>query len=102
MSGDDKAARIRIDKWLWHARFFKTRALAQDAAASGIVRLNGARVVKSGHGVKLGDVLTVPAGREVLAVRVVAFGLRRGPAAEARLLYEIVAGPGLDRETPPA
>jgi ribosome-associated heat shock protein Hsp15 len=102
MSGDEKADRIRIDKWLWHARFYKTRALAQDATQSGIVRLNGARVVKSGHGVKLGDVLTVPAGREVLAVRVVAFGLRRGAAPEARLLYEIVAGAGLDRETPPA
>jgi ribosome-associated heat shock protein Hsp15 len=92
--------RIRIDKWLWHARFYKTRALAQGAAESGIVRLNGARVVKSGHGVKRGDVLTVPQGREVVAVRVVAFGERRGPAPEARLLYEIVAGSGLDPAAP--
>lgn len=95
-------ARIRVDKWLWHARFYKTRALAQRAAESGIVRLNGARVVKSGHGLKLGDVLTVPQGREALVVRVVAFGERRGPAPEARLLYEIVAGAGLDPGgTPP-
>jgi ribosome-associated heat shock protein Hsp15 len=92
--------RIRIDKWLWHARFFKTRPLAQHAAESGLVRLNGARVVKSGHGVKLGDVLTVPQGRDVLAVRVVAFGLRRGPAPEARLLYEIVAENTLDPRPP--
>ena len=69
MSGDDKADRIRIDKWLWHARFYKTRSLAQDAAEAGRIRLNGARVVKSGHGVKLGDVLTVPQGRETFAVR---------------------------------
>ena len=93
--------RIRIDKWLWHARFFKTRALAQRASESGIVRLNGARVVKSGHGIKLGDILTVPSGREAVAVRVVAFGERRGPAPEARLLYEIVAGNSLDPSAPP-
>jgi ribosome-associated heat shock protein Hsp15 len=93
MSADDKADRIRIDKWLWHARFYKTRALAQDATQSGIVRLNGARVAKSGHGIKLGDVITVPQGRQAIAVRVVAFGLRRGPASEAQLLYEVVATP---------
>ncbi|MBS0471871.1 MAG: RNA-binding S4 domain-containing protein [Proteobacteria bacterium] len=94
-------ARIRIDRWLWHARFYKTRPLAQAAAEAGRVRLNGARVVKSGHGIKLGDVLTVPTGREALVVRVVAFGERRGPAPEARLLYEIVAGAGLDPEASP-
>ena len=88
--------RIRIDKWLWHARFFRSRVLAQQAAESGRLRLNGTRVVKSGHGVKYGDVLTVPQGREVLAVRVVAFGERRGPAAQARALYEIVAEDTLD------
>ncbi len=91
-----KEDRIRIDKWLWHARFYRSRPLAQEAAESGKLRLNGARVVKSGHGVKCGDVLTVPQGREVLAVRVVAFGERRGPATEARALYEIVAGNTLD------
>jgi ribosome-associated heat shock protein Hsp15 len=98
--------RIRIDKWLWHARFFRTRVLAQAAAASGTVRLNGARVAKSGHGIKVGDILTIPAGRDVLAVCVVAFGERRGPALQARTLYEIVAEPelpsgGLDPQGPP-
>jgi ribosome-associated heat shock protein Hsp15 len=92
--------RIRIDKWLWHARFYRSRVLAQEAAESGVVRLNGARVVKPGHGVKLGDLLTVPQGRAPLAVRVIGFGLRRGSAPEARLLYEIVAPPGLDHEPP--
>ncbi len=88
--------RIRIDKWLWHARFYKTRPLAQAAADGGRIRVNGNRVEKAGRGIKLGDVLTVPTGREVLAVKVVAFGERRGPAPEARLLYEIVAEDGLD------
>ena len=58
--------------------------------------MNGARVFKAGHGLKCGDVVTLPRGREVLAVRVVAFGKRRGPASEAQALYEIVAGNSLD------
>ena len=91
-----KQDRIRIDKWLWHTRFFRSRAQAQKAAESGIVRLNGTRIVKSGHGIKRGDVLTVPHGCEVLAVRVLAFGERRGPASEARALYEIVTENTLD------
>lgn len=91
-----KDARIRIDKWLWHARFYRSRVLAQEAAESGRLRLNGARVVKSAHALKCGDVLTVPQGSEVLVVRVVAFGVRRGPAQEARALYEIVAEDTLD------
>ncbi len=92
----DAAERIRIDKWLWHARFYKTRVLAQEAAEKGRIRLNGARTEKAGRGIKIGDVLTVPTGRDVLIVRVVAFGERRGPAPQARLLYEIVAPDGLD------
>jgi len=97
----DAADRIRIDKWLWHARFYKTRVLAQEAAEKGRIRLNGARTEKAGRGIKLGDILTVPTGRDVLIVRVVAFGERRGPAPEARLLYEIVAEDGLDPKAPP-
>jgi len=97
----DAADRIRIDKWLWHARFYKTRVLAQEAAEKGRIRLNGARTEKAGRGIKLGDILTVPTGRDVLIVRVVAFGERRGPAPEARLLYEIVAEDGLDPKGPP-
>jgi ribosome-associated heat shock protein Hsp15 len=80
--------RVRIDKWLWHARFYKSRALASEAAASGLIRLNGARVEKPGIGLKMGDVLTLPRGREVTAVRVTGFALRRGPAREAQALYE--------------
>ena len=88
--------RDRIDKWLWHARFYKSRSLAQQAATSGLVRLNGARIEKAGHGIKPGDLVTVPRGREVVAVRVLAIAVRRGPAREAEALYEIVADGGLD------
>ena len=91
--------RIRIDKWLWYARFYKSRALAQHAAVSGLIRLNGARVEKASAGVGPGDVLTLPRGRAVVAVRVQALALRRGPAHEAQTLYEILGESVLD---PPA
>lgn len=80
----------RIDKWLFHARFYRTRPLAQAAAASGKVRLNGARIDKPGHALRCGDVLTLGRGAELVAVRVLALAERRGPANDARLLYEIV------------
>jgi ribosome-associated heat shock protein Hsp15 len=83
---------VRIDKWLWHARFYKTRGLAQQAACSGMLRLNNARVEKASVSVKPGDVLTVPRGqREISVVRVHALGVRRGPAPEARALYEVLS-----------
>jgi len=81
----------RIDKWLFHARFYRTRPLAQAAASAGKVRLNGVRIDKPGHALKCGDVLTLGRGADVLAVRVLALAERRGPATEARTLYEIVA-----------
>jgi ribosome-associated heat shock protein Hsp15 len=80
----------RLDKWLFHARFYRTRPLAQAAAQAGKVRLNGARVEKPGHAVKPGDVLTLGRGGQVMAVRIVALAERRGPATEARNLYEIL------------
>ncbi|MBV9331010.1 MAG: RNA-binding S4 domain-containing protein [Alphaproteobacteria bacterium] len=83
----------RMDKWLWHARFFRTRALAQRAAASGLVRLNGRPVDKPGHWVRLGDVVTVPTAREAMVVRIVAIAERRGRPQDAQRLYEIVAEP---------
>jgi ribosome-associated heat shock protein Hsp15 len=81
----------RIDKWLFHARFFRTRALAQAAASAGRLRLNGNRVEKPAQTVRPGDILTLPWGREVLALRIKALAQRRGPASQAQALYEIVA-----------
>jgi ribosome-associated heat shock protein Hsp15 len=80
----------RLDKWLFHARFYRTRPLAQAAAQTGRVRLNGARVEKPGHAVKPGDVLTLGRGGQVMAVRIVALAERRGPAMEAQKLYELL------------
>jgi ribosome-associated heat shock protein Hsp15 len=80
----------RLDKWLFHARFYRTRPLAQAATAAGRVRLNGMRVEKPGHALKPGDVLTLGKGAQVIAVRVLALAERRGPASEARSLYEVL------------
>jgi ribosome-associated heat shock protein Hsp15 len=80
----------RLDKWLFHARFYRTRPQAQAAAQGGKVRLNGLRVEKPGHAVKPGDILTLGRGGQVMAVKIVALAERRGPAAEAHNLYEIV------------
>jgi len=81
----------RLDKWLFHARFYRTRPLAQAAAAAGRIRLNGVKVDKPGHALKPGDVLTLGrGGGQVIAVKVLALGERRGPAAEARTLYEVL------------
>jgi ribosome-associated heat shock protein Hsp15 len=81
----------RIDIWLFHARFYRTRALAQAAASAGKVRLNGTRVEKPAQTLKPGDILTLGRGSEIVVLRVVALAERRGPAPQARLLYEIVA-----------
>ena len=80
----------RLDKWLFHARLYRTRALAQDATATGRVRLNGAKVDKPGHVLRAGDVLTLGKGSRVIAVRVLALAEKRGPAGEARGLYEVL------------
>lgn len=82
--------RLRLDKWLWCARFYKTRELAAKACESGHLRINGFRVEKAGREVRLGDVLTLPQRGGAVAIRVLAGAKRRGPATEARQLYEIL------------
>lgn len=81
---------IRLDKWLWQARFFKSRALASKICAAGRVRIDGERVTKPHATIRPGHVLTFPHARDIRVVRVVALGTRRGPAVEARTLYEDV------------
>ena len=82
----------RLDKWLFHARFYRTRPLAQAATVAGRVRLNGVRVEKPGHALKPGDILTLGKAGQVVAVRVLALAERRGPATEAKALYEVLEG----------
>jgi len=82
----------RLDKWLFHARFYRTRPLAQAATVAGRVRLNGIKVEKPGHILKPGDVLTLGKSGQVLEVRVLALAQRRGPPSEARALYEVLEG----------
>ena len=81
------AAKLRLDKWLVHARFCKTRSVAAALVTAGHVRVNGARAEKPSHAVVPGDVLTLVQPRVVRVIRVEALGLRRGPATEARTLY---------------
>jgi ribosome-associated heat shock protein Hsp15 len=81
----------RLDKWLFHARFYRTRTSAGAAAAGGKVRLNGVRIDKPGHAVRCGDMLILGRGSEMVAVRVLAVAERRGPAIEAQTLYEVVS-----------
>jgi ribosome-associated heat shock protein Hsp15 len=78
---------MRIDKWLWAARFFKTRSLAQHAVAGGRVKLNGDRI-KPAHEVKPGDAVAVRIEEFEWQVTVRGLAERRGPAAEARKLYD--------------
>lgn len=82
----DKA--LRMDKWLWQARFFKSRALASRVCIGGRVRVDGVKINKAHFAVRMGQVLTFPQGRQIRVVRVIALGVRRGPAKEASLLYE--------------
>lgn len=89
MSGDG----LRLDKWLWHARFYKSRTLATAACGSGRFRINSVLVSKSHQQIRPGDVLTFPHGPHIRILQVLALGRRRGPASEARLLYQDLAPP---------
>jgi len=88
-----REARQRIDKWLWFARVVKTRSAAQKLAVSGHVRVNHEKNEVASRLVKPGDVLTIALERTVRVLRVIAGGERRGPAPEARLLYEDISPP---------
>ncbi|MBM3517892.1 MAG: RNA-binding S4 domain-containing protein [Alphaproteobacteria bacterium] len=85
------SAAPRLDKWLWYARFFKSRSLACRLCAAGRVRINGISAKKASAVIRLGDVITFVQGPRVRVVRVVDLGGRRGPAPEARALYADLA-----------
>lgn len=89
------AQTIRLDRWLCHARLFKTRTLAADRIASGGVRVNGVPCRKPAHALRVGDVVTAAVPGGVRSLRMLSPGERRGSPAEARLLFDDLdaAGP---------
>ena len=86
MTTEEKTDSHRLDKWLWHARFFKTRSLATAAINGGKVHLNAERV-KPAHRVRIGDRLSLSLQGIVGEFEVLGLPVRRGPAAEARPIY---------------
>lgn len=83
----------RLDKWLWFARVAKSRTLAATLVAAGKVRVNRVRIVKASHGLKPGDVVTINVGPRVRVLKVLHPGIRRGPATEARGLFDELTPP---------
>lgn len=83
---------LRIDKWLWHCRFFKSRSDAARFVASGKVRVNRRPVSKTAYALKEGDILTFVHRDMVQVVQVRTLGARRGPPGEARSLYQDLSG----------
>lgn len=96
------AASQRLDKWLWFARVVKSRTMAAAFVAAGKVRVNRVRVVKPSHLVKAGDVITAGTHRDVRTLKVLAPGVRRGPASEASSLFEELTPPLALGRSPPA
>lgn len=87
------AEKQRADKWLWQARFFKTRSLSAKLITGGHLRINSEKVLKASATVKPGDVLTFVQGTRVRVIQVEGIGLRRGPAPEAQALYTDLSPP---------
>ena len=87
---DDKAKKIRIDKWLWWARFFKTRSLSTKIITKGSVRVNSRPIFKPSFEIKVDDVLTFTSAKSVRVIKVLSLGERRVNYEEARKMYENV------------
>ena len=93
---------LRLDKWLWYARFCKTRSLATAMCRAGQVRVNKVPVRKSNQSVRAGDVLTFSQGPRIRVIRIASLAPRRGPAPEAATLYEDISPPMPPRQARPA
>lgn len=87
MTQTDGGDSLRLDKWLFFARLFKSRGLAAERIEGGGVRLNGQSCQKPGRSIRPGDTLTVSAHGQVRSFEILALCTRRGPAAEAQTLY---------------
>lgn len=91
--GTSASADRRLDQWLWFARLAKSRSLAARLCNAGAVVVNGAAARKASQAIRIGDAVSVPQGAWRRTLRVLALGTRRGPASEARKLYEETARP---------
>ena len=83
----------RIDKWLWYTRAIKSRTLAAGLVEDGRVRINREKITKPSHAVEIGDVVTASVNDRLRILKVVALGVRRGPASEGQSLYEDLTPP---------
>ena len=88
--------KIRLDTWLWYARFYKSRSLSAKAILSGKLRLNSNKIIKPASKVKTNDVLTINHINMVRIIQVQSLGSRRGPASEAQKLYNDLSGDIID------
>ena len=84
--------KIRLDTWLWYARFYKSRSLSTKAILSGKLRVNSNKIIKPASKVKINDVLTINHANMVRIIQVQSLGSRRGPASEAQKLYYDLSG----------
>lgn len=98
MEGTPGAAEVRLDIWLWAARFFKTRSLAKQAIETGKIEVGGQRA-KASRSVQAGDAMKVVRGEETFVIEVTAIGMKRASAAVAQTLYRESEASRLARET---
>lgn len=94
----EDGGKVRIDKWLWYARFYKTRSLASKACQAGHIVVNGQTVSKASVNVGAGDKLQFFQGPHLRIVVILAPGTRRGPAPEAQTLYEDHSPPRVKKQ----
>jgi ribosome-associated heat shock protein Hsp15 len=97
ITSDD--AGLRIDKWLWYARFFKSRTLAAKIISTKPIRVNSNLISKAHAMIRPGDVLTFPKGDHIRVIKIINLGGRRGPATEAQTLYEDLSPPVLTQKS---
>ena len=88
--------KIRLDTWLWYARFYKSRSLSSKAISSGKLRVNSNKIIKPASKVKINDVITINHTNMVRIIQVQSLGSRRGPASEAQKLYNDLSGNIID------
>jgi ribosome-associated heat shock protein Hsp15 len=97
----DPRAKLRLDKWLWFARFFKSRSISAACVTGGGLRLNGDRVTKRATQISAGDVVTFAIGDQVRVIQIDDIGKRRGPAPEAQTLYTDLSPPAPAKQDKP-